>query len=54
MKEFFKPGGLRDLLAAKLKGIGLYRILPHAVYYLDNRRGFGHRERLDLPDASVR
>ncbi len=54
VKEFFKPGGLRDLLQAKLKGIGLYRMVPQAVYYLDNRRGFGHRERLDFTAASVR
>ena len=48
VKEFFEPGPLRRKLQAKLKGIQLYRIVPTTVWYLDNRRGFGHREKLDL------
>ena len=52
VKQFFQvagqAGGLRDMLQAKLSGIRLYRIVPHPLYYIDNSRGFGHRERLDL------
>ena len=48
VKEFFQPGPRRNVLQAKLKGIQLYRIVPTTVWYLDNRRGFGHREKLDL------
>ena len=55
VKQFFpagqQAGGLRDMLQAKLTGIRLYRIVPHTVYYIDNSRGFGHREMLDLPLA---
>lgn len=52
VKQFFsgsgQAGGLRDMLKTKLTGIRLYRIVPPTVYYIDNSRGFGHRERLDL------
>lgn len=48
VKEFFQAGRLRDLLQGKLAGIRLYRIIPQTVYYIDNRRGFGHREALEL------
>ena len=52
VKQFFpvggQAGGLRDMLQAKLSGIRLYRIVPQTVYYIDNSRGFGYRERLDL------
>ena len=48
VKTFFEPGRLRDLFQAKLAGIRLYRIVPQTVYYIDNSRGFGHRELLEL------
>lgn len=51
VKQFFQAGGLRDVLQAKLTGIRLYRIVPNTVYYIDNSRGFGRRDRLDLPIA---
>ena len=50
--KFFQAGGLRDMLQAKLTGIRPYRIVPHTVYYIDNSRGFGHREMLDLSSVS--
>lgn len=52
VKQFFQAGGVRDVLQAKLSGIRLYRIVPHTVYYIDNSRGFGHRDRLDLSSGS--
>ncbi len=52
VKEFFRPGTLRQLLQPKLAGIRLYRIVPHTIYYLDNRRGFGHREMLEVSNPS--
>jgi uncharacterized protein YhbP (UPF0306 family) len=48
VKQFFQSSALRGALSSKLAGIRLYRIVPSAVWYIDNRRGFGHREMLDL------
>jgi len=52
VKQFFagagQEGGIAGLLQAKLTGVRLYRIVPRTVYYIDNSRGFGHREMLDL------
>ncbi|MBI3934486.1 MAG: pyridoxamine 5'-phosphate oxidase family protein [Acidobacteria bacterium] len=48
VKDFFSAGSLRDMLSAKVTGIRLYRIVPSQVYYIDNSKGFGHREMLDL------
>lgn len=52
VKQFFpmggQEGGLTGLLKTKLTGIRLYRIVPRTLYYIDNSRGFGHRESLDL------
>ena len=48
MDEFFRPSLLREIVHPKLIGIRLYRIVPQAVWYLDNRRGFGHREKHDI------
>jgi uncharacterized protein YhbP (UPF0306 family) len=52
VKQFFpgggQAGGLGGLLKAKLTAVRLYRIVPRTLYYIDNSRGFGHRERLDL------
>ena len=52
VKQFFSVGGqagsIADILTAKLAGVRLYRIVPHAVYFIDNSKGFGHRDRLDL------
>ncbi|MBI1956555.1 MAG: pyridoxamine 5'-phosphate oxidase family protein [Acidobacteria bacterium] len=48
VKEFLRQGQATAELRSKLSRIRLYRIVPTAVWYLDNRRGFGHREKLDL------
>ena len=48
VQQFFQAGRLRDMLQAKVTGIRLYRIIPQTVYYIDNSRGFGHRELLEL------
>ena len=48
VKEFFQPSSVRSMLSAKVTGIRLYRIVPSEVYYIDNSKGFGHRERLEL------
>ena len=48
VKQFFQGGSARDMLKTKLTGVRLYRIVPRTLYYIDNSRGFGHRERLDL------
>ena len=46
--EFFRPGLLREAVQPKLAGIRLYRIVPQAIWYLDNSRGFGHRQLLNV------
>jgi uncharacterized protein len=51
VEAFFQPGSLHEVVKAKLAGIRLYRIVPSAVWYLDNSRGFGHREFLSLTRA---
>ena len=48
VKEFFRPGSLREMLSTKVTGIRLYRIVPSQVYYIDNSKGFGHREMLEI------
>lgn len=48
IKEFLRQGQAQEELRSKLSRIRRYRIVPTAVWYLDNRRGFGHREKLDL------
>jgi uncharacterized protein len=53
VKQFFSAGGFRELLSAKVTGIRLYRIVPQQVYFIDNSRGFGHREMLDLTAAEA-
>lgn len=54
VKQFFSLGGqagsIADILKGKLAGVRLYRIVPHAVYFIDNSKGFGHRDRLDLAE----
>ena len=59
VKEFFREGSkremgeMREAVQRKLAGIRLYRIVPLAVWYLDNSRGFGHREILEIPAAEA-
>ncbi|OFW24777.1 MAG: hypothetical protein A3H27_11470 [Acidobacteria bacterium RIFCSPLOWO2_02_FULL_59_13] len=53
VKEFFQPGNLQQLLQPKLAGIRLYRIVPQKIWFIDNRRGFGHREMLDLTQEAT-
>jgi uncharacterized protein len=52
VKEFFRPGRTREMLSTKVTGIRLYRIVPSQIYYIDNSKGFGHREMLEVPTAS--
>ena len=52
--EFFRPGPLREMLLPKLAGIGLYKIVPATIWYIDNSAGFGHRERLSFAELSGR
>ena len=52
VKKFFQPGSLRQMLSAKVAGIRLYRIVPGQVYYIDNSKGFGHREMLNLTSST--
>jgi uncharacterized protein YhbP (UPF0306 family) len=48
VETFFKPGPLREVVQSKLAGIRIYRVIPDAIWYLDNSQGFGHREMLPL------
>ena len=53
VKQFFRAGRLRDKLSAKVIGIRLYRLVPSQVYFIDNSKGFGHREMLDLDSSNT-
>ncbi len=45
--DFFKdPGELPDLIAGKVANVRFYKFQPSRIYYIDNSRGFGHREEL--------
>jgi len=48
VEAFFKAGSLRDTVQSKLAGVRVYRVVPHAIWFLDNSQGFGHREMLPL------
>ena len=48
VKQFFQAGSVRGMLKTKLSGVRLYRIVPQTLYYIDNSRGLGHRDMLDL------
>jgi uncharacterized protein len=48
VNDFFRPGSMREILSTKIAGVRLYRIIPSQVYWIDNSKGFGHREMLDL------
>ena len=54
VRQFFAAGSLRDMLSSKLAGIRLYRVVPSQVYYIDNSKGFGHRDLLDLSEAPTK
>ena len=49
VKEFLQAGSLRTMLSTNITGIRLYRIIPTQVYFIDNSKGFGHREVLRTP-----
>jgi uncharacterized protein YhbP (UPF0306 family) len=51
VKQFFgdeAPKRFSGTLKGKLASVRPYRVVPQAVYYIDNSKGFGHRERLEL------
>ena len=50
VKQFFPAGSTGGMLQKKLAGVRLYRIVPQTLYYIDNSRGFGHREMLNLSE----
>lgn len=39
-------------IAAAMSKVAWYRLTPSVVYFIDNSRGLGHRERLDAADAA--
>ncbi|MBI2815590.1 MAG: pyridoxamine 5'-phosphate oxidase family protein [Acidobacteria bacterium] len=54
VQAFFKPGPLREKLQSRLAGVRVYRVLPNAIWYLDNSQGFGHREMLGAVDVRTK
>lgn len=36
---------------AALSRVNWYRLTPSRLYFVDNSRGFGHRDEIDLPDG---
>lgn len=45
--------GLDPATARKVANVRFYRILPERIWYIDNARGFGHRELLLLESADL-
>jgi uncharacterized protein YhbP (UPF0306 family) len=48
-KERFPFVATAGELAAALSRVSWFRLSPTRFYYLDNGRGFGHREEVELP-----
>lgn len=42
-------GGDEQKIAARLRAASLYRLTPRKIRLIDNRRGFGFREEIELP-----
>lgn len=48
--DFFSaPQRLGEKIFSKVEGVKFYALLPSRIYFIDNERGFGHREELLLP-----
>lgn len=48
--DFFSaPQRLGEKIFSKVEGVKFYELLPSRIYFIDNERGFGHREELLLP-----
>jgi uncharacterized protein YhbP (UPF0306 family) len=48
--DFFSaPQKLGEKIFSKVEGVRFYKLIPSRVYFIDNERGFGHREELLLP-----
>lgn len=47
--EFMHPLRIPSALAVALQKIAWYRLTPTAAYFIDNSRGFGKREQIELP-----
>jgi uncharacterized protein YhbP (UPF0306 family) len=41
-------GGAPAAIAEALQRVHWYRLVPERLYFIDNSRGFGHREAIDL------
>jgi nitroimidazol reductase NimA-like FMN-containing flavoprotein (pyridoxamine 5'-phosphate oxidase superfamily) len=48
IEKFFQERARDGEITRKLAGIRMYRFVPTAAWYLDNSKGFGHREKLEL------
>jgi uncharacterized protein YhbP (UPF0306 family) len=44
---FIKTAGLA--IQAALKKVNWYRLMPQQFFFIDNRKGFGHRDEVELP-----
>lgn len=48
--DFFSaPQRLGEKIFSKVEGVKFYELLPSRIYFIDNERGFGHRDELLLP-----
>jgi uncharacterized protein YhbP (UPF0306 family) len=46
-------GGAPAEIAAALQRVHWYRLVPERLYFIDNSRGFGHRETVELGRGSA-
>lgn len=48
--DFFSaPQRLGEKIFSKVEGVRFYELIPSRIYFIDNERGFGHRDELLLP-----
>ena len=47
--DFFSaPQMLGETIFSEVEGVRFYELIPSRIYFIDNERGFGHREELPL------
>ena len=50
VSDFFStPQRLGEKIFSKVEGVKFYELIPSRIYFIDNERGFGHREELPHP-----
>ncbi len=46
------PEGIAEYASGGMQGVALFRVTPEVISVLDYRKGFGHTDHVEVPDAS--